>query len=89
MLAKPEYFSPPDEVCCWLGRRSGAFADRGASAEFVVDRGAAAEHHREDIAGMGRCSRLAGSNVEEMLMAGPPWQSLIGKNLLLARNRSR
>ena len=36
MLAKPEYFSPPDEVCCWPG-------------------GAAAESHREDIAGRGRC----------------------------------
>ena len=36
MLAKPEYFSPPDEVCCWPG-------------------GAAAESHREDVAGQGRC----------------------------------
>ena len=24
MLAKPEYFSLPDEVCCWPGRRGGA-----------------------------------------------------------------
>ena len=24
MLAKPEYYSPPDEVCCWRGRRGGA-----------------------------------------------------------------
>ena len=23
MLAKPEYFSLPDEVCCWRGRRGG------------------------------------------------------------------
>ena len=23
MLAKPEYFSPPDEVCCWPGRCGG------------------------------------------------------------------
>ena len=29
MLAKPEYYSPPDEVCCWPGRRSGA-ADTGS-----------------------------------------------------------
>ncbi|MGM9722008.1 MAG: hypothetical protein ACI3YW_05270, partial [Candidatus Egerieousia sp.] len=21
LLAKPEYSSPPDEVCCWQGRR--------------------------------------------------------------------
>ena len=55
---------------------------------FVAGRGDAAEHHREDIAGMGRCSRLAGSNVEEMLMAGPPWQSLIGKNLLAVKAKS-
>ena len=31
MLAKPEYFSPPDEVCCWPGRRVGE-AGRGADA---------------------------------------------------------
>ena len=24
MLAKPEYFSLPGEVCCWRGRRGGA-----------------------------------------------------------------
>ena len=28
MLAKPEYSSPPDEVCCWPGRRGGATAER-------------------------------------------------------------
>ena len=28
MLAKPEYFSPPDEVCCWPGRYGGATAER-------------------------------------------------------------
>ena len=44
MLAKPEYFSPPDEVCCWPGRRaemlrpgqrSGDIAGRGAVAELL------------------------------------------------------
>ena len=24
LLAKPQYFSPPNEVCCWPGRRCGA-----------------------------------------------------------------
>ena len=46
MLAKPEYSSPPDEVCCWLGRRDRAVAGRGA----------AAKSHREDAAGRGRRS---------------------------------
>ena len=36
MLAKPEYFSPTDEVCCWPGRRSGAAASghRGGTADL-------------------------------------------------------
>ena len=40
MLAKPEYSSPPDEVCCWPG----------APMRFVAGRGAVAELHREDAA---------------------------------------
>ena len=51
MLAKLEYSSPPDEVCCWQGRRSGA-ADRRCGGAFA-GLGAAVEHHREDIAGLG------------------------------------
>ena len=35
MLAKPESFSPPDEVCCWPGRRVGE-AGRGAVAEKLA-----------------------------------------------------
>ena len=35
MLAKPEYSSPPDEVCCWAGRR-GRAAGRGAVAELLA-----------------------------------------------------
>ena len=34
MLAKPEYFSPPDEVCCWPGRCGGVVAGLGAVAEL-------------------------------------------------------
>ena len=36
MLAKPEYFSPPNEVCCWPGRCSGAFAGRGAIGKKLL-----------------------------------------------------
>ena len=35
MLAKPEYFSPPDEACCWPGRRGGE-AGRGAVAKLLL-----------------------------------------------------
>ena len=35
MLAKPEYSSPPDEVCCWP-RRCGREASRGALAERLA-----------------------------------------------------
>ena len=45
MLAKPELFSPPDEVCCWPrrraemlrpGQRSGDVAGRDAVAELLL-----------------------------------------------------
>ena len=50
MLAKPEYFSPPDEVCCWPGALR-----RRAIGKILPAGGAAAESHREDVAGRGRC----------------------------------
>ena len=56
MLAKPEYSSPPDEVCCWLGRRDRAVAGRGA----------ATKSHREDAA-VGR--NATGSSIEKTLPA--------------------
>ena len=56
MLAKPEYSSPPNEVCCWPGRRSGA-AGRGAVAELLAGSNAA-ECHREDVAGLGAAAKL-------------------------------
>ena len=46
MLARPEYFSPPDEVCCWPGRRGGATAERQRRSED--DGGSVAETHREE-----------------------------------------
>ena len=47
MLAKPEYFSLPDEACCRPGRCGGE-----------VGRYAAAESHREDVAGRGAVAEL-------------------------------
>ena len=35
MVAKPEYSSPLDEVCCWQGRR-GTAASRSAAAELLA-----------------------------------------------------
>ena len=46
MLAKPEYFSPTDEVCCWPGRRTGA---------------AASGHHGRTADLPGHQCRLAGT----------------------------
>ena len=70
MLAEPEYFSPPDEVCCWQGRRSGA-AGRGAVAELLAGSNAA-ECHREDVAGLGAAAELLTGRyaVAKMLLAG-------------------
>ena len=72
LLAEPEYFSPPDEVCCWLGRRGEAADQPGRCSEepsgsccwpgrwdgAVAGLGAAAKSHREDAADR-RCGRAA------------------------------
>ena len=60
MLAKPEYSSPPDEVCCWLGRRDRAVAGRGAATKSHREDaggGAAAKSHREAVAGWGAVAK--------------------------------
>ena len=36
MLAKPEYFSLPDEVCCWPGRCSGAAGTGSRRKQLAV-----------------------------------------------------
>ena len=53
MLAKPEYFSLPDEACCWPG----------AMAELLLARGTVAELHREAFAGRGaaKCGKEGGA----------------------------
>ena len=51
---------------------------------FVAGRGAVAERHREDVAGRGRRDRVVAGRgaVAELLLAGAPWRSAIGKILL-------
>ncbi|MDD5962537.1 MAG: hypothetical protein PUC92_00985 [bacterium] len=92
MLAKPEYSSPPDEVCCWQGRRGRADGrechgkeDGGTVAESyredTAGRGALAESHREYVAGRGaEAERMAGSAMAKRMAA--LWQRAIGKILL-------
>ena len=59
MLAKPEYSSPPDEVCCWPERRGRA---AGRECHGEEDGGTVAESYREDVAGRGAVAeRLAGA----------------------------
>ena len=69
MLAKPEYSSPPDEVCCWQGRCGGE-AGRGAAAKRL-----AGALQRRAIGKM----LLAVDTVTELLLAGALLQNSIGK----------
>ena len=73
MLAKPEYSPPPDEVCCWLGRR-GRAAGRSAVAELMAGRGAVAELLAES-AMEKRMAALWQRAIGKMLLAGALWQS--------------
>ena len=79
MLAKPEYFSPPDEVCCWPGRCGGVVAGLGAVAES----------HRESAAAWGAVAKqlLAGNRRHRGLPAEALKRSSMGKSLLLRRRR--
>ena len=87
MLAKLEYFSPPDEVCCWQGHRSGV-AGGGAAAKLQTSLGAAAESHREDAADrrcgraadrLGRSGKVAGRSAVAKRQAG---NAAVAKRLL-------
>ena len=62
LLAKPKYSSPPDEVCCWQGRRGGAPSGRccwqgrcsgtaGRECHGEEDGGTVAQSHREYAVG--------------------------------------
>ena len=70
MLAKPEYFSPPDEVCCWPGRCGGAVAGRGAVLRCCV---------QGSVAEMLLAEALWRRTIGNHLLAGTPWRSCIGK----------
>ena len=72
MLAKPEYSSPPDEVCCWQGRCGGAVAGREPSAQRTAGRGAAAKSYREDVADRGAVAEilLPGRTIGKKMLAG-------------------
>ena len=94
MLAKPEYFSPTDEVCCWPGRRTGAAASghhgrtadlHGTPAQTGRD---VAESHREASGKAAVAELLTGQGaVAELLLAVKSY-STIGKRIL-AKMRAR
>ena len=85
MLAKPEYSSPLDEVCCWPRRRGGrAAAGLGTPLSRTLLAGALwqsccwlGDATEQDAAGRGAVAeRLQrGGAVVEML-AGAPWHSI-------------
>ena len=66
MLAKPECFSPPNEVCCWRGAVKTGQAPRWSCwpgqllARAGAGQGAAAERHLEDDGRGTVAKRLAG-----------------------------
>ena len=71
MLAKPEYFSPPNEVC----------AGRGAVADRLVRGTAVAERHREDVA---YCST---ADAELLLAREPPAQRTADRGAVAEQGR--
>ena len=84
MLAKPEYFSPTDEVCCWPGRRSGAAASgrRGGTADLPGYQCRLAETWQRAIGKL-----LPVGAVAKLLLAVKSY-STIGKRIL-AKMRAR
>ena len=73
MLAKPEYSSPPDEVCCWLGRRDRAVAGRGAVAELLLA--------GDIVTEMLLAGALQRRSIGKLLLVGAQWRRAIGKRL--------
>ena len=49
MLAKPEYFSPPDEVCCWPGRCGGEPSGRCCRPGTLRGDGAKRKSERKSL----------------------------------------
>ena len=88
MLAKPEYFSQPDEVCCWP-ERCGEAAGTGAAAELLTGQGAAAEllTNQGAFAGCLLVEALWRRAIGKTMLAGAPMRRAIG-NKLFARKRA-
>ena len=71
MLAEPESFSPPDEVCCWPGRRDRDVAAGSAVAELLTCRGAMAE--------LLLARELQRSSIGKLVLAGALWRKQLAK----------
>ena len=83
MLAKPEYSSPPDEVCCWQGRRGGAAAGRAELESWLSWKAGLAGKQAGPESGLGRKAGWAGSGSwlgRKAGWAGP--ESWLGRNRL-------
>ena len=77
MLAKPEYFSPPNEVCGWPGRRAIGkmlLAEGAAVAEILL----AGAPWRRAIGKMW----LAEALIRRCSWQWAPWRRDIGKQML-------
>ena len=80
MLAKPECFSPPNEVCCWRGAVKTGQAPRWSCWPEQVLAGAGA--------GRGSCwpgqvlARAPRRSAIWKMMAGAPWRIAIGKMMV-------
>ena len=74
MLAKPEYFSQPDEVCCWP-ERCGEAAGTGAAAELLTGQGATAEvlTSQGTFAGHLLAEALKRRSIGKTMLVRPPW----------------
>ena len=75
MLAEPEYSSPPNEVCCWPGRRDRAGAGRERRGIAATGKCAAAKSHREDAAGLN----AAAEHHREDAAGRAPWRKLLAR----------
>ena len=80
MLAKPEYFSPPNEVCCWRGAVKTGQAPRWSCWPGQV---LARAPRRSAILKMmaGALWRRGWRGAVAKRLAGAPWRRAIGKQL--------
>ena len=89
MLAKPEYFSPPNEVCCWRGAVKTGQAPRWSCwPGQVLARVPRRSAIWKMMAGAlwrrgwpGRRGEEAGQAAVAKRLAGVPWRRAIGKQM--------